>query len=115
MTSQFWLILGITIVGWIGTAVIFIRKQESDNLKNQAETDKRITLLKDHHEADVKVMKEKIERCEADFHQHEIANERQFEKYHQDMNTKFDLVFKKIDELKDMFFKMAMNGKFNNE
>jgi len=112
MTIQFWLILGVNIVGWAASVIIFIRKQERDRLKFDSEIDKRITLTNDHHENDLRSIRERVERCEKDFHEHEIMNERQFERYYQDMNGKFDLVFSKIDELKNMLFKMAMNGVF---
>jgi hypothetical protein len=100
MTPQFWLVLCITLIGWIGTGIVFFRKQEKDNMSAKAEMDKELSLLR-----------EKIDRHEKEFRDHEVMNERQFEKYHQEMRQDMDKVFKAIEELRNLVFNLALGGK----
>jgi phosphoserine phosphatase len=109
MNLYSWLILAINFIGLAITVATLVRKQDTDRLKMEADTDKRLALLKDHQESEIKAVREKVERCEMDFHQHEIANDRQFEKYHTDTNDKLDKIFDKIDKLKDIVYNMALS------
>jgi hypothetical protein len=104
-----WIIIGINSIGLLVTIVGLVKKQDTDRLKIEAETDKRISLLKDGHESEMRSIHERLNRCESDFQQHEDANERQFEKYHTDTNDKLDKIFDKIDKLKDIVYNMALS------
>ena len=115
MTIQSWIIVIVNAVGWIASIVLFLRKQERDKMKFEASVDKQISLIESEHKSDIITLKEDVSRVVKDFHQHEIANEKQFDNYNSDVNKKFEDLLKKIDELKNMLFDLAVKGVFTKE
>ena len=104
MTLSTWITLAVTLVGWLGTIIAFMRKSEIDRLNIQAEFNKEISLIK-----------EKVERYEKDFHQHELGNEKQFERYHNEVKEDIEKLFGAINALKDQMMQLAIKGAFKTD